>query len=489
MLSRQGDSEIEQKRGLGFRAVGAAAIWSIGNAAFGQMIALLAFLITARLISPAAFGLVAIATLSVEVLKRLFLDAVATRLMAMNRPTDSDFDDCFNAIVTLAITGAVLLFCLSWPLAWLLGEPGLTPILQLMCFMLLGIGLFRTHEVLFAKRLQFKQLAVRQALAAAGGGVTGISLALLGFGIWSLVAQQLVATIVALVATFKFSDWRPRLNFAPLRAFRKLADARQLVVTNSTYFVSAEIDLFFVTAALGAGVGGAYNAAKRLILAATLVLVNSLGNMVLTAYARGSDNPRAYELFLGSLTGKALFLTPFFLGLSVLGTDLITFLLGPEWVSSGPILSILAVAALGQGLRSLIFNYLLAAGAERIITLVITAGAISTLIVLAIVAPLGASWTAYAVTAITWLSFLVFCGAAVRNGGGSVRDLISALWLPALGAAGLAGTAAFLESFWSPSYRLFAWPPLLLLAYTLTVGLLGIGKLKAVKATFKHVGE
>ena len=485
----KGETEIEQPRRFGIRAAGAAALWSVGNAAVGQVVALLAFLVTARLISPAAFGLVAIATLSVEVVKRLFLDSVATRLMARNRPESGDFDDCFMAIVTLAIAGTLLLFILSWPLAWLIGEPKLTPILQLMCLMLLGIGLFRTHEVLFAKRLQFKQLAVRQALAAMGGGATGVTLALLGFGVWALVAQQLVATGVALVSTYLFSDWRPRLRFSPLRAWRKLLDARQLIVTNSTYFVSAETDLFFLTSALGAGVGGIYSAAKRLILAATLVLVNSLGNMVLTAYARGSESPRAYELFLGSLTVKALLLTPLFLGLSVLGTDLVTFLLGPPWTSSGAILSILALAALAQGLTSLIINYLLAGGADRIITLVITTGAVITLIVLAIVAPLGAAATACAVTTITWLSLLVFCGIAVRKGGGSPGDLVSAFWLPAVGATGLVAMAELLAAVWSPSYRLLAWPPLLLAAYASTVGLLGIGKLKALRATFKLAGE
>jgi O-antigen/teichoic acid export membrane protein len=236
-------------------------------------------------------------------------------------------------------------------------------------------------------------------------------------------------------------------------------------------------------------VGGIYNAAKRLILAATLVLVNSLGNMVLTAYARGSNNPRAYELFLGSVTVKALLLTPLFLGLSVLGTDLVSFLLGPKWVSSGAILSILALAGLGQGLASLLINYLLAGGEERTITIVITTGAAITLLVLAIVAPFGALATAYAVTSITWLSFLVFCGAAVRKGGGSANDIVSALWLPAMGAAGLVGTEVLLHSIWSPSYRLFVWPPLLLLAYALTVGLLGISKLKSLRATFKATGE
>jgi O-antigen/teichoic acid export membrane protein len=481
----EGETEIEQPPRFGIRAVSAAAFWSVGNAALGQIVALLAFLVTARLISPAAFGLVGIATLCVEIMKRLFFESVATRLMAMSRPEISDFDDCFTAMVTLAAAGTLILLLVSWPLAWLVGEPELTPILQLIGLTLLAIGLFRTHEVLFTKRLQFKQLAVRQALAAMGGAVIGVTLSLLGFGVWALVAQQLVASLVALVSTYLFSDWRPHFRFSLLTAWRKLVEARRMIVTNSTSFVSAEADLFFVTSALGAGAGGIFSAAKRLILAATLVLVNSLGNMVLTAYARSSNSPRAYKQFLGSLTVKALLLTPLFFGLSVLGTDLVTLLLGPKWTSSGPILSILALTGLGQGIASLVINYLLAGGAERMITLVATTGAIITLIVLAIVAPLGASATAYAVTALTWLSFLVLCGVAVRMGGGSVFDLVSALWLPTAGAAGLVGAAELLSITWSPSYRLFAWPPLLLATYVLTIGLLGFGKLKVLRATFR----
>jgi PST family polysaccharide transporter len=450
---------------------------------------LLAFLVTARLISPAAFGLVAVATLTVEIVKRVFIDALAVRLTAMNRPDTSDFENCFTAIITLALTGTAALFLFAWPLAWIIGEPALTPILQLVCLMLLGIGIVRTHEVLFAKRLQFKQLAIRQGLSAAGGGITGVTLALLGYGVWALVAQQLVSVTIAIITTFLFSDWRPPLRLSPRRAWRGLVDARQMIATNSTSFVSAEADLFFVTSALGAGVGGIYSAAKRLILAMSMVLVNSVSHMVLTIYARGSDSPRAYELFLGSLTIKALLLTPLFLGLWVLGTDLVTFLLGAKWTSSGAILSILALAALGQGLVGMLVNYLLAAGAERLVNLVVSTAAATTLLVLAVVAPMGATAAAWAVAGVIWIVFLVFCGVAAHRSGGSLRDVAAALWLPLAGAAGMVGAAELLAVTWSPSFRLFAWPPLLLAVYVVVIGLVGRGKLESLRATFRPASE
>jgi hypothetical protein len=155
------------------KIVGSAAIWSVGNAFVAQALSMLAFMITARFISPEAFGIVAIATLVVELVKRILVEPLATRLLAMNSPGERDYEDCFSQIIMLSVFGSLLLLVLAEPVASLVNLPELPVVLYVMSSMMLGIGVARTHEVWYAKRYEFRLLAIRSGAAAVLAGITG----------------------------------------------------------------------------------------------------------------------------------------------------------------------------------------------------------------------------------------------------------------------------------------------------------------------------
>lgn len=470
---------------MNFRSISESVVWSVGNAATSQAISLLAFLITARLISPAAFGIVAIATLTVEVMKRVLVEPLAAGLMASHQPDEQKFNRCFSAIVTLSGAGSIMVFLAAYPIEWLIGAPSQATVLQLMSTMLLGSGLSRTHEVWYSKRFEFRLLAIRSSAAAICGAVTGVSMALLGFGIWSLVAQQIVNTAVAFLLLFTFSKWRPKLDISLRRSFGQLSAASHLIITSVAGFIGGEADVFFVTAYLGAGAGGIYSAAKRLIMAASMIVINSVQNVILVGFAAKSRTPEAYRLHLDSLRIFALIITPMYVGLSVLAFDVVALLLDEKWSRSGGILSVLAVAALGQGLTWLETNYLLAAGADWSRTKVIVVTAVITVLALPFLAPHGMLAVAYGMAAINWVSLFCTGAAAALNANERLTGPFIVLSLPAIGAGSMFVASSFIDPSWSPAWCLLLWPPGLLLVYVGTVCFVGFPVLKNLAAVVR----
>ena len=468
------------------KVVGTAALWSVGNAFTAQAISLLAFLVTARFISPEAFGLVAVATLLVELVKRILVEPLAIRLMAMNNPGQRDYDDCFSHIVLLGVLGVLLILLVAEPLAILVDLPGLPIILYVMSGMMLVMGLSRTHEVWYSKRYEFRLLAIRSSSAAILGGATGVGMALAGFGVWSLVAQQLVTTAAAYVLLFLLSKWRPRFRLAVGESVRNLLQVKHLVFTNVVGFAGSQADVFFVTSSLGAAAGGLYSAAKRLILAANLIVINSVQGVILTSFAERNRSPRAYQIHLDSLEIFALVITPLFVGLAVLSEDVISVLLSPAWLASGAILRPLAYAALGGGLNLLVFNYLVAAGAERSRTAVVVGTALVTVAALPVVAPSGAVAVAWFMAAMAWLSLFVLSGAAALRSEVSVLQPLQALLLPAAGAVAMLGLAALIDLQATSFLRLLIMPPALLLAYLCVVSLLGFATKARAAVHFRN---
>jgi O-antigen/teichoic acid export membrane protein len=455
------------------KVVGSAALWSVGNAFIGQALSMLAFMITARFISPEAFGIVAIATLSVELVKRILVEPLATRLLAMNSPNERDYEDCFSQIITLSVFGSLLLVVLAKPVASLVNLPGLPVVLYVMSSMMLGIGVARTHEVWYAKRYEFRLLAIRSGVATLLAGTTGVIMALTGFGMWSLVAQQVVGTVASFILLFLFSDWRPALRLPVRESFRNLAQVKHFMVTSVVAFAGAQVDVFFVTSWLGPAAGGLYSAAKRLILAANLIVINSLQSLILASFAERSRSPRAYQIHLDSLEIFALIITPLFVGLAILSEDAIAFLLSPKWLASSPMLAALSYASLAGGLASVVTSYLMASGANWSRTAVIVGTATVVVATLPFIAPFGSVAVAWFMAATAWLSMFTMNTVAARRSKVSVVQPLQALLLPFAGAAAMLGVSYLAGPYVAHSLRLLVLPPLLLFAYLYVVGLIG----------------
>lgn len=455
------------------RVVGTAALWSVGNAFTAQAISLLAFLVTARFISPEAFGMVAVATLLVELVRRTLVEPLGIRLMAMNNPGQREYDDCFSHTVMLGAVGSLVVLVLAQPLAIVADLPQLAIILYVMSGMLVSIALSRTHEVWYAKRYEFRLLAIRSSVAAMVGGATGVTMALAGYGVWSLVAQQVVTSVASFILLFLLSKWRPHFRLAVGESLRNLLGVKHFVFTNVVGFAGTQTDVFFVTSILGAHAGGLYSAAKRLILAANLIVISSVQGVILTSFAERNQSPRAYQIHLDSLEIFALIITPLFVGMAVLSEDVIALLLSAAWLPSSPILAALAYAALGGGIALVVVNYLIAAGADRSRTAVIVGTAVVTVAALPFVAPMGATMVAWLMTAMAWLSLLTLAWVAASRSEVSFLQPLQALLLPVAGGAAMLCADALIGFDASPLLRLLIMPPVLLVAYLGVVGVLG----------------
>lgn len=469
------------------KAVGAAALWSVGNAVAGQGISLLAFLITARFISPEAFGVVAIATLVIELVKRSLIEPLAIRLTAMNNPDLRAYDESFSHIVILSVFGLLAVVALAVPLAALTDLPQLPTVLYVMSAMMVTIALGRVYEVWHVKRFEFRVLAIRSMIAAVVGGATGVGMALAGFGLWSLVAQQLVTSAVTYLLIFAFSQWQPKFRLAIRDSFRELFEGRHFIYTAVVGFGGTQADVFFVTSTVGAYAGGLYSAAKRLILAANLIIVNSLNNVILASFAERNRSDRAYQFHLDSLEIYAVAITPLFVGLALLSHDVIALLLSPAWLASSPILAALSIAALGTGLGAVVTNFLIAANADRARTAVIVGTTLLTVAALPFVSTFGAVTVAWFMAGAAWVALIAFNVVAAARSGVSQLQPIQVLLLPLAGAAAMVGAYHLVEINASPLLRLLIVPPLLFLVYLIVVGGLGFATKARAASHFRSM--
>ena len=105
--------------------------------------------------------------------------------------TRRQIDTAFWAALLIGVLLTILGFLLAGPIATLLKEPDLEPILQALSLTFVLAALNSIQMALLRRDMRFRSLAIRKLSAVAVGGAVGIYMAFNGYGVWSLVGQQL----------------------------------------------------------------------------------------------------------------------------------------------------------------------------------------------------------------------------------------------------------------------------------------------------------
>lgn len=331
---------------LDARSLGRGAMWSILNGFAAQGLSLLVFLITARFVSKEAFGIMAVSLLTVEAFRQVIITGFATTLAAKKDPSEHDYNACFLLIFASGAIAAAGLFVLAEPISGLLGHPEITDTLRYICLILLTAGLSQTHEIWLMKHIMFKTQAVRAVVSVLVGGGVGIYMAVNGYGLNALIAQQVVTAVTTVVFLWWATSWRPGLKTDKASVSYMIHYSKYIFMSRAVGFAGTQSDIFFASHYLGAAATGSYNAAKRILLAIGITLTSALGSVTMPALAAvGHGNENLGKGFMRASTLTSLITAPLYLGLFVLADDAVRILIGEEWLDAAPILSALVIAS------------------------------------------------------------------------------------------------------------------------------------------------
>ena len=337
--------------------------WSAAQSWGSQLVTLVVFAVLARLLSPAAFGLLAMANVFVALIK-VFLDqGFASAIIQRRELQDDHLNTAFwtNAGVGLALTGIVVMS--SSTVARLFGEPQLAPIVQWLSVVVLVSSLSAVQQGLMKRKFDFKLLAIRSLIAVLVSGVVGVTMAYQGYGAWSLVGQQISFALMQLVLIWRASDWRPKLRFSKRHFDDLFSFGANIVGINLAEFFNRNADKFLIGYYLGATALGYYAVAYKLL--ETLArLVTSVTNQVTFASfsALQEDKKRVRNAFYSTTQLTGLITFPMFLGLAAIAPQVVLLIFGGQWSESIAIIQILMLVGLLESIYLYNANVMLAMG-------------------------------------------------------------------------------------------------------------------------------
>lgn len=324
-------------------------IWATAETAGVRVVQFATFLILARALSREDFGLVALASVYIAFLQLVVRMGITDAIIQREDLTDLHKDTAYWATVILGVI-AILLSIVIAPLAasWS-GEPELQPIIYCLAIGIIPLSLSRVQQGLLMRRLSFRSLAIRGWISTSSGAVVGITMALNGYGVWSLVAQQLVERFAEWITLWWVTRWFPKLRFS-LHAFGEIwTYASRIVGINLLQFAGSNIDRLLIGQFFGVGALGVYVVGRRfveVILGITRVVILKV---TMSAFSRlQSNTERLVESSAAVARVIALFGFPVMALFVFYGEDITAIVFGEKWRDAGVICQIIAVGGMAR---------------------------------------------------------------------------------------------------------------------------------------------
>jgi PST family polysaccharide transporter len=359
--------------------------WSI-IAQFGKSsLRFVISVILARLLAPVDFGLVGMIFV-ITGFAGLFSELGFEAALIQRRQIEEHH---LSTIFWLNIFTGLALSCTILAIAPLVAafynEPRLKILTMILAANFFMVSLRMVHNAILKRSMDFRKLALIEIIATIIAGGFAISLALLGFGVWSLVWQVLISTGVSVILVWQISEWKPRFSFSVSALKELISFSGNLFGFNIFNYWVRNTDDLLIGKFIGSASLGIYSRAYSILLMPISQISAAIGRVMFPALSRiQEDKIRVKQIYLRCLAMIALVTFPMMLGLLVVADSFVLVLFGPKWVDVIPILKVLCllgmveslVTTLGwiytsQGRTDLFFRWSILAGALLILSIVI----------------------------------------------------------------------------------------------------------------------
>jgi O-antigen/teichoic acid export membrane protein/glycosyltransferase involved in cell wall biosynthesis len=319
--------------------------WGYAGFATRALASFASGIVLARLLGPKPFGQVAAAMLVFGLAGLLADGGVSSALV--QAPELDERDVRFAFTFQLVIGASLTAFCvgLAHAVGSAFGDPVVGEVVRVTGLVFLIQAFGQSSAGLLKRRLAFRGLQTAQVVSSvAGYAIVGIAAALLGAGVWSLVAAQFTQSLTYSVLVFV----QARHSLVPCWSRPSWRLARfgiKVTGANILNWSISNFDNAFVGRAFGPTALGLYSRAFNTVSAPADAVVSTWQQVLFASCSRIGEQTKAFQYaYLASVSAVALITFPVFWSVAVSAPVVVAGLYGADWAEAAPLLRPLALA-------------------------------------------------------------------------------------------------------------------------------------------------
>ena len=344
-----------------------AGVWSFIEALGQRSVQFVVGIILARLLLPEQFGLIGMLMVFTAIAQTFLDSGFGAALIQKQDITETDINSIFYFNIFVGIVVVCCLFVLSPWVAKFYNQPILSPLLRVISITVLVNAFGLIQNVLLTKALDFKTQSKVTIVAGVFSGVIGVCMAYSGFGVWSIVGQQIASSISRTILLWGVNKWRPSWIFS----FRSLWDmfhfGSKLLASGLLNTFFDNIYLIIIGKLFPPADLGYFTRAKNLQQLPSRTLASTVGRVTFPVFSTIQDDPEKLKKGMKKVLQIIVFINfPMMLGLAAISHSLVLLLLTEKWLPCIPYLRLLCIVGVMYPIHLINLNVLQALGKSNL---------------------------------------------------------------------------------------------------------------------------
>ena len=316
-------------------------------------------IILARLLLPSEFGLIGMITIFIAISTSFVDSGFGAALIRKQECTDTDFSTVFYFNMAIGVFFYSLMFICAPAISHFFKEPRLTSLVQVLGVGLIIDSISIIQRTILTKRINFKLQTKISVIASIVSGCAGIAMAYRGFGVWSLVARQLIQKGVNTILLWLWNRWLPLLVFSRASFKEMFSFGYKLLISGLINTLYRNIYLIIIGKYFSAQELGYYTRADQFKALPSENISNVIGRVSYPVLAQIQGDKKALKRNYQKLIKSIMLITfALMMGMAAVAEPMVITLIGENWRPSIIYLQLLCFVGMMYPLQALNLNIL-----------------------------------------------------------------------------------------------------------------------------------
>ena len=316
-------------------------MWRFAERCGAQFVTLIVSIVLARILTPSDFGTVSLVMVFTTIMQVFVDSGLGTALIQKKDADDLDFSSVFYFNFVVCLILYLGMFVAAPYIAKFYNDFSLTAIIRVISLTIVISGIKGIQQSYVSRNMLFK----RFFFATLGGTVfsafLGIAMAYAGYGVWSIVAQQLSNTAIDTLILWITVKWRPKKMFSWERLRGLLSYGWKLLVSSLLDTVYNNLRNLIIGKVYTSADLAYYNQGDKFPKVVVTNINTSIDSVLLPSMSEEQDHAnRVKSMTRRAIKTSTYIMAPLMMGLLFCAEPIVKLLLTDKWLPCVPYLRI-----------------------------------------------------------------------------------------------------------------------------------------------------
>lgn len=307
--------------------------WRFLERCGAQGVTFVVSIVLARLLDPEVYGTIALVTVITSIMQVFVDGGMANALIQKKNADDLDFSSVFYFNIVMCVVLYALMYAAAPFIAAFYEIPELTPIVRVLSLVLVFSGIKNVQQAYVSRKMLFKRFFFSTLGGTVAAAVVGICMAYTGFGVWALVAQEIVNVAIGTLVLWVTVKWRPKLMFSWSRLKGLLSYGWKLLAAKLIDTVYNDLRQLIIGKLYTSADLAYYNKGRQFPHLIVTNINTSIDSVLLPTMSDAQDQmSRVRGMTRRAIKVSTYLMMPMMMGLAVCAEPLIRILLTEKWL-------------------------------------------------------------------------------------------------------------------------------------------------------------